>query len=76
MAQLRPLAVSPLTPRINAEPTKADIGLLAAYLFLKCDVENRKVVTAPAGSLPLSHYIRLLPSKFRRDFVILGDGGL
>jgi len=34
MAQLRPLAVSPLTPKINAEPTKADIGLLAAYLFL------------------------------------------
>ena len=74
MAQLRPLAVSPLTPRINAEPTKADIGLLAAYLFLQCD--RRKGGHRPAGSLPLSHYIRLLPSKFRRDLVILGDGGL
>ena len=47
-------------------------------LFFKCDRRKSPSVTtpAPAGNLPLSHHIRLLPSKFRRDFVILGDCGL
>src|SRR5262249_31780201 len=37
-------------------------------------VESRKasLIRAPAGSPPRSHYIRLLPPKFRRNFVILG----
>jgi hypothetical protein len=47
---------------------KADIGLSTRVRRKPPSVST----PAPAGSRPRSHYIRLLPSKFRRDFVILG----
>src|SRR5689334_19625669 len=45
--------------------------------FFKCDRQKSPSVTTPtpASNLPLSHYIRLLRSKFRRDFVIRCVGG-
>src|SRR5262249_4731206 len=51
---------------------KADIGLLTHLPTGECGLRKPPSITTPdpTGSPPRSHYLRLLPSKFRRDFVI------
>ena len=52
-----------------ALPPKADIGSLAT--FLKCDRRKYQQHSRGAGSRAFTLH-KVLPSKFRRDFVILG----
>jgi len=55
---------------------KANIGLLTHLpTLLECGRRKPPSITnpRPRGHPPRSRYIRLLPSKFRRDFVILGE---
>ena len=75
-AQLRHLRSRPSRARDKWRTNKSRHWLNSRTSFLNATVESRQVSPPPpprATSRFHINHIRLLPSKFRRDFVILGD---